>query len=529
MKIMRHFFTTISLSLLVFVISLQAQSEPQDPTRAFRRDVFSENYGNSDVDDRDMLYGEAGDTLRLELDLRVGRSAYVIIQSSDGVEVLRKTVTVMGLYEETVTLPNTGLYTIFYGLERDSQSYSYLDNQCFNYCLSSGNSADCSEQCTFSSEQATQGRMRIELHIVSDGTSILPEKPVLPANASIAEYETFIKQVVWMAVFSKDDLLELLNNLLEVDANNGVALGYRADIYRRFGDTDLARADIETALALNANNPTALAVQAQLLLVDNNIAGAQTLVTQALSADRNDIPVLFAQARIYELQRDPDSARQFYDRAIAQNPNIDEPYYLRSRLSREKEVRLPDLVLALQIDPYQARNNATLGDVVIQNLQPAYGLKLAQRAIKISETYAFAYYVEGYAYNAFDRHTEAVVSFSRAIEINPDYTLAYRERGYTYYYLEQYEDAVADFTQALSLDPDDLNLLSERAMVYQAMGNYADALLDGNRLVELYPDNYGGYGIRAEALFGQGKRTEAQSECRTAQRIASWFSIEGLC
>ena len=84
-----------------------------------------------------------------------------------------------------------------------------------------------------------------------------------------------------------------------------------------------------------------------------------------------------------------------------------------------------------------------------------YDLAVAEfdKAIRLSQNNAEAYYGRGRAYLRKGDNSQAVADYTQAIRLNPNDVISYSNRGRAYARMGDYDNAVSDFESALRIDP----------------------------------------------------------------------------
>lgn len=137
------------------------------------------------------------------------------------------------------------------------------------------------------------------------------------------------------------------------------------------------------------------------------------------------------------LNRDYETAIRELTRAIRQEPDNAELYYLRGTA-------------------YYDRYNTAY-----TNQDPAadpedFEMALADfnQAILLAPDYAEAYNYRGLVHAAYDRYDKALADYNRAIQLAPDLATPYYARAYLYETLGDVEQAIADYERFLELNED---------------------------------------------------------------------------
>jgi Tfp pilus assembly protein PilF len=149
-----------------------------------------------------------------------------------------------------------------------------------------------------------------------------------------------------------------------------------------------------------------------------------------------------------------DSALQDYDRAIALDPDYDEPYVNRA--------------IVLQMN---GRTEDAVADLT--------------KAISLSPAYVNAYISRGYVLLQSGKLDAALVDLDRAIALGPDQKDAYLNRGVVHERQGRSDLAMEDYGRVIALDPRDALAFADRGRIRVRQGDQARGRADLERACEL--------------------------------------------
>lgn len=512
MRIRLLFFIFVYL-LTMLPVPSQAQSVPTELPPILGMALDSRNSNNLAPIRTNTVYGEAGDTVRLTLTISTGRNGYMIIRDSRGREVKRLTLRDVGSTEDTLVLPATDLYEVTAGVDLSIiDGGSYLDNTCYGYCLQSGNSVECAEQCTTATAFAGSAYMLARIDIEETSPIATPALDPFPSSASISQQLEFAINAYWTNHYPVETVQGYLDDIIAQDPDNLLARAYRANNFRRLRDLEAAQAELDTIFAIDPRFSTALAVQGRLnWTVEDDVNAARVLFDQAIASNRNDpLGSYYKGLALVELD-DERGAMIAFNNAIAAGAQ-GQMYLSRAPLQSETIDRIKDYMQALALDPTDPSALAYLGRYLTTlpgYVNNGYGVVLARRAQFFAPDWAYPYFVEGKSWSG----EAAIAAYSRAIEVDPNYMAAYRERGLEYDYLDDHTRAIADLTKALELDPDNMTTLAFRSNAYSDAGQYSLALADAEAMIALEPNGYDGYFHKMYVLRDMGDSAGARAAC----------------
>jgi len=178
-----------------------------------------------------------------------------------------------------------------------------------------------------------------------------------------------------------------------------------------------------------------------------------------------------------------DTAINYINTFINENPNISEAYLVRSEIYTE-----------------------------VGNFQKA--LDDAEKAIKINPKDATGYNNRGCIFvKSGDDVNKALNDFNKAIELNARYGNAYGNRANVYLKMREPQKAISDCTKAIELlsntGKESMEPYYNRGLAYMNTGETAKALDDYNKVIELDPENAEAYAKRGAINSVSGNKQEA--------------------
>ena len=117
---------------------------------------------------------------------------------------------------------------------------------------------------------------------------------------------------------------------------------------------------------------------------------------------------------------DPNKAKRYWDRTIADNPQLAEAY-----------------------------NNRGLALYNLEQHQQA--IEDFSKAIEMKPEYAAAYNNRGNAYYALDQYEQAEADFNQSLQVNPKYAKAHLNRGLALFQMKKIAESCSDFKRACDL------------------------------------------------------------------------------
>lgn len=343
------------------------------------------------------------------------------------------------------------------------------------------------------------------------------------------------------AYYYNGDYSEALTNLNKVLSltEDVDAYSMRAWVYEELNEYELAKRDMDTAIALENDNPTYFYERAALhealghyedaladyktsielapevaryhagmglLLADLGLSGeAVDSFSNAIALEKGDSLSYYHQYRgiSYDrLGRYPEAMADL-STAISLNASDDFSHYLLGTIYAaldDYEPALTHLTMAVELDPTYANSHYELGWVYYSLGRYNDALDSYTTAISLRND-AYSYYIlRGDALIALDKKLMAMEDYNKAVELAPDSSWSFRSRGAAYMSMQRYSVACEDFTTAIALEPEEARNYSLRANAHRILDQLDEAYADYTAAISLLPD-----GERKETvLFNRG-------------------------
>lgn len=197
---------------------------------------------------------------------------------------------------------------------------------------------------------------------------------------------------------------------------------------------------------------------------------------------------------VYLKTVEPDSAKVFFDKGVAANPQFALNYVGQGKLdilnkNFDSAKPLFDKAIALgqkekDYRPYLETARAYVlagegGDAAA--LETAIGY--IEQAKKIASKNAEVYTALGDAYLLKKDANNAIANYNKALDLDKNYLRAYVQQSLIYRGAQSYESSLAPLEKAISIDPNYGPAYRELAMLYYSSGQYAKA-------VDVYKNKY---------------------------------------
>ena len=126
-----------------------------------------------------------------------------------------------------------------------------------------------------------------------------------------------------------------------------------------------------------------------------------------------------------------------------------------------------------------------------------------QKAIKLDETNALAYYLAAKAARGMKNDLQAIVMLTKAIAQNEEYAAAYLLRAEVLWDMRQAKDAMGDLEKVLSIAPEEEDALLLKGKIHVALGETQEAYTCFDQVLEINPFNEKAYLLKGEMLAEQ--------------------------
>jgi len=203
-------------------------------------------------------------------------------------------------------------------------------------------------------------------------------------------------------------------------------------------------------------------------------------------------------------QRNPDDlilARQFFEEAIALDPQYADPYIymgqihlteVRQGLSKSPQKSVNQAFelaqKALSLDELHPDVHSLLAWVYLNKRQYENGIAACQRAVALYPNHSHSLFFLGIALSVSDRPHEAIAYFERALRLNPkDPVPALYGLGDTYRVMGRYEEAIPKLNKVLAIKPKYFPALLNLAACYSSLGREEEARETTEKILKLNP------------------------------------------
>lgn len=275
---------------------------------------------------------------------------------------------------------------------------------------------------------------------------------------------------------------------LSYDPSNTEALFLKGNVYERLGNTSMAIAQYDKAIATKKKS-AAYSLRAWTEYRAGNFAKALEDYNLHLSTFPKDDNAYLRRGDAYLALHHTSEAMQDYRRCLEFNPNA-RPQILS---------RLTTVLVRLRKPLESTGDYQTL-------------VKFYSDALDVCPGEASFHMGRAHSYYRLAEYKASIADCDVVIKSLPNYLEAYETRGNLHCKLGEYQDAVDDFSYVIRRNPDLKGAFKSRGAAYLALGQYKNAIDDFTNVLDRFPDDLDSYRKRAQAYEKLGERDLAQAD-----------------
>ncbi|WP_144157457.1 tetratricopeptide repeat protein [Paraburkholderia sp. BCC1885] len=265
-----------------------------------------------------------------------------------------------------------------------------------------------------------------------------------------------------------------------------------------------------------------LALQGATLYQGGQTAQAREACLAALQLAPGSCEVLLLLAFIALRSGQPHEAIGWLDRALAENEELADAYFLRGeaqQMTQQYEAAITSYDALLRRKPNHADALNNRGNAYHALGQHERALEDYDEAIALDPAKASFHNNRGLAIKALGQHAQAISCFERAIALQPDYGLAHFNLGLSLFAMARYAQAAASHDEAIRLMPHHAASHWGRADALRASGQYEASLASYQTASALEPRNADIYNNRGLLMHVWGRHREALADFAIAIRL----------
>jgi TolB-like protein/DNA-binding winged helix-turn-helix (wHTH) protein/Flp pilus assembly protein TadD len=281
---------------------------------------------------------------------------------------------------------------------------------------------------------------------------VTPQEETVLQNVKVVNpeaYENYLKGRYFLNKRTADSLNKAIyyfNQAIESDPNYPLPHTGLADIYQLSDRPQLAREEIQKALAL-----------------DDQLAEAHNSLARIL----------------YLFNRDWEGAEREFKRALELNHNYAPAYHWYSMylaVEGRKEQALAEAEKAYELDPLSAVVGANLAKIFQEAGQNDKAIEQAKKTLDLDPDSAVTHAVLGIAYESKRMYAEAITEYKRALQLGGSPGEMRGLLGYSYAVSGDRTDAEKMIAELKSLWPEHARAALDLAVVFSGLGDKENAL-----------------------------------------------------
>lgn len=261
-----------------------------------------------------------------------------------------------------------------------------------------------------------------------------------------------------------------------------------------------------------------------LWFVDSNFSRLQLVALEAVGQAPEPTPFAstFAQQGMESYAAgDYDAAAQFYQRAVAQQPQNVNYIYEYGRALLEVAVTDPSLFTrvdelgqqAIDADPRDPRGYALRTRALNLSGNSANAVPVGQAGLQVDPNFAPLHYALSSAYLSIDRYDVSLERAERAIELDPYDPTARRIYSYVLIWVARQREAMEQLERAIALQPNNAGPYFELAILYLNNNEPELAIATYEQVLAMQPENARAYLRLCEAYAFVGEVRRALGYC----------------
>jgi tetratricopeptide (TPR) repeat protein len=215
-------------------------------------------------------------------------------------------------------------------------------------------------------------------------------------------------------------------------------------------------------------------------------------------------------------------SRQYFERAVAEDPNFAMGYLFLSfaQPSNKGFFENLDKAVALVENASDGEQLWILGVEAGTNAFPMKQRELYQKLVELYPSDERAHNLLGTNYFGQQEYEMAIDPYQRATEIAPDFSPPYNQLGYAHRFLVHYAEAEKAFQKYIELIPDDPNPYDSYAELLMKMGRYDESIENYKKALEFNPNFVASHIGIATNLNFKGEHGEARKQLQKLYDIA---------
>jgi len=244
--------------------------------------------------------------------------------------------------------------------------------------------------------------------------------------------------------------------------------------------------------------------QARALHQQGQLAPAREIYQEILEMQPGHFDTLNLMGVLSGQLKDLNRAVQYFNEAIAVNPNNSGPYCNRGMALKElgqSDAALSSFDQAIALNRDDAVAWYSRGNIYKELGGADRALACYDRALAINPSFIQAHFNRGVLLQQTRQLDTALASYDRAIALKPDYAEAYANRAFVLYQLRRFDAALASYDRAIAVAPNHAPAYVYRGNVLKDLNRLDAALKSYDKALEIKADYAEAYSNRGVVLY----------------------------
>jgi tetratricopeptide (TPR) repeat protein len=307
------------------------------------------------------------------------------------------------------------------------------------------------------------------------------------------------------------------------------AIGWLGFTYDKSGDDSTALKYYNEAIDLNPDYGNVYFFRAQLYERLGNLQLAADDYVQCLRLFPENLFYVHELGWVYAFMGDYSRALSLCDTLVLKKPAIGRGYEFRGTIWRmlgEHKKALEDYERAIERDTTLATAYAYLGFYKMQSDNPEtkdVALKDINTAIGLNPKNALYYHIRNTLYTARKEYLSALTDIDKCLALDPNNEMYYFNKGWLRITLGDDQSAIEEFNRAIELNPSIKNLI-ERAATFGRLKMFQRGIEDLHRILEIDSVNTYALSTLGEMHQSLGHQKEAISYFKMALQVDNKYA-----
>lgn len=374
------------------------------------------------------------------------------------------------------------------------------------------------EQASLKLTAADRERLAALGYVVSDHTTTAQENLPDPKD-KIALWEEFQTAQNLMRQHKHAEAVQAFRTLLEKDPGNVLAHSSLATALSAIGQTDAAKKEFETVIALDPRRGQGRLGLARLYRRSGDLSAAFDTLKQALTTGGDEPELANEFADLFQESGNTDKAIEWYEEALRRDPlyvkaliGLSNTYH---RAGRDTDAQAT-LQRAIEMDPRNADALYNLGVIAEAQGKPEDAVTAYRRALEIEPDHVQTLNNLGSYYDRTGKPEQAAAAYRKVVELSPDHFEATYNLGTLLLRNQHAEEAVPLLERALKLNPKAGVAYNNLALAYVAAHRPDDAIALLRKVAEADPRNATWWLRLARVEAQHGHTAEAKADLQRA-------------